>query len=360
MAGAIRVNPWNTEATAEAMRRALTMDAKEREVRHARNYKYVSTHTSERWARQLIGSIESATEGLSRKRNYGLGFGLNFKVVSVDDKFERLDHGKVLESFAGAQGERVVFLDYDGTLTAQQGCSIDIAPSNEVMATLRALRERERVTVCIVSGRDKGNLEEWFRNERLALAAEHGQFIKPADSGWWERQVELSNSWQQVALPLLESYKESTDGSTVQVKESSAAWHYACADPDFGSWQAKELMEHLVELLGHPMEVKKSSIAVEVKPRGVSKGLAVTRLLESVQSSRGPVSCVVALGDDRSDEDMFTALSQFADAQTPGKNLASFSCTVGQKPSRASFYVDDSSEVLSLLQTLAASPDPSC
>ena len=35
----------------------------------------------------------------------------------------------------------------------------------------------------------------------------------------------------------MQVYTESTDGTYIEVKESALVWHYAGADPDFGSWQ---------------------------------------------------------------------------------------------------------------------------
>lgn len=43
--------------------------------------------------------------------------------------------------------------------------------------------------------------------------------------------------WKQAALPIMETYAESTDGSFIEVKDSALVWHYRDADPDFGSWQ---------------------------------------------------------------------------------------------------------------------------
>lgn len=51
-------------------------------------------------------------------------------------------------------------------------------------------------------------------------------------------------------------YTESTDGSFIEAKESALVWHYRDADPDFGSWQAKELLDHLEGVLSNePIEV---------------------------------------------------------------------------------------------------------
>jgi hypothetical protein len=51
--------------------------------------------------------------------------------------------------------------------------------------------------------------------------------------------------------------QESTDGSWIEAKESGLVWHYRDADPDFGNWQAKELMDHLEDVLSNvPVEVR--------------------------------------------------------------------------------------------------------
>ena len=57
------------------------------------------------------------------------------------------------------------------------------------------------------------------------------------------------------AVPQL--YTESTDGSFIEAKQSALVWHYRDADPDFGSWQAKELLDHLEGVLSNePVEVR--------------------------------------------------------------------------------------------------------
>lgn len=34
-------------------------------------------------------------------------------------------------------------------------------------------------------------------------------------------------------------YTESTDGTSIEVKECALVWHYSDADPDFGAWQVR-------------------------------------------------------------------------------------------------------------------------
>ena len=63
---------------------------------------------------------------------------------------------------------------------------------------------------------------------------------------------------------------------------------------------------------------------------------------------------VLCIGDDKSDEDMFESVLNKSYASTSSSSPGIFVCTVGQKPSKASYYLDDSKEVMMLLAGLAA------
>lgn len=54
----------------------------------------------------------------------------------------------------------------------------------------------------------------------------------------------------------------------MEIKESALVWHHQDADPDFGSCQAKELLDHLESVLANePVMVKRGQFIVEVKPQ---------------------------------------------------------------------------------------------
>ena len=76
--------------------------------------------------------------------------------------------------------------------------------------------------------------------DKLGLAAEHGYFMKLTTGQDWEQQYTKGGSdfaWKEMVEPILEVYKDSTDGTYIESKESALVWHYQNADPDFGSWQ---------------------------------------------------------------------------------------------------------------------------
>lgn len=85
----------------------------------------------------------------------------------------------------------------------------------------------------------------------------------------WETCLPVTDfDWKQIAEPVMKLYTETTDGSTIETKESALVWNYQYADPDFGSCQAKELLDHLESVLANePVSVKSGQHIVEVKPQ---------------------------------------------------------------------------------------------
>ena len=88
--------------------------------------------------------------------------------------------------------------------------------------------------------------------------------------------------WKNIAEPIMELFTDATDGSSIEVKETSLVWHYEEADPDFGPSQAKELQDHLKSLLtNQPAYVKRGHQILEVNPQ-VRKLLIPSPIISSV------------------------------------------------------------------------------
>nr|GME13633.1 probable alpha,alpha-trehalose-phosphate synthase [UDP-forming] 9 [Ipomoea batatas] len=73
-----------------------------------------------------------------------------------------------------------------------------------------------------------------------------------------------------------------------------------------------------------------------------------------------PPDFVMCVGDDRSDEDMFESIVNCVSSLSLKFAPEIFACTVGQKPSRARYYLDDTADVVRMLRGLAnvSSPKP--
>lgn len=92
--------------------------------------------------------------------------------------------------------------------------------------------------------------------------------------------------------------------------------------------------------------------------QGVSKGLVAEKIFTSMAEKEKPVDFVLCIGDDRSDEDMFELIGTAVSRHILSYNTEVFGCTVGQKPSKAKYYLDDSSEVVAMLESLAEASSP--
>lgn len=357
LSGAIRVNPWNIDAVADAMDGALVMDESEKQLRHEKHYKYVSTHDVGYWARSFLQDLERTCKDHVQRRSWGIGFGLSFRVVALDPNFRKLSMEHIVSAYKRTK-TRAILLDYDGTLMPQ--ASIDKSPSSKTIEILNSLCRDKNNMVFIVSGRSRDKLAEWFFPcENLGIAAEHGYFIRLKRDEEWETCVPVVEcSWKQIAEPVMNLYTETTDGSMIDDRETSLVWCYEDADPDFGSCQAKELLDHLESVLANePVTVKSGQNIVEVKPQGVSKGLVAKRLLSTMQERGMLADFVVCIGDDRSDEDMFEEITSSINGPSIAPSAEVFACTVCQKPSKAKYYLDDSVEIVRLMQGLASVSD---
>lgn len=176
LSGAIRVNPWDIDAVAEAMNMAITMPDAEKQLRHEKHYRYVSSHDVAYWARSFMQDLERACKDHYDKRCWGIGLGLGFRVISLSPSFRKLTIDHVVSAYKRTS-RRAIFLDYDGTVVSQS--SMVRSPSPKLVDVLNGLCNDVNNTVFIVSGRGRGSLSEWLAPcEKLGLAAEHGYFLR--------------------------------------------------------------------------------------------------------------------------------------------------------------------------------------
>ncbi|RVW83817.1 putative alpha,alpha-trehalose-phosphate synthase [UDP-forming] 7 [Vitis vinifera] len=251
LSGAIRVNPWNVEATAEAMNEAISMADAEKQLRHEKHYRYVSTHDVAYWSKSFFQDMERSCKDHFRRWCWGIGLSFGFRVVALDPNFRKLSIDSIVSAYSRAKN-RAILLDYDGTVMPQT--SINKTPSEDVILILNTLCSDPRNTV-------------------LGIAAEHGYFLRWSVNEEWEICGQSNDfGWIQMAEPVMKLYTEATDGSYIETKESALVWHHQDADPGFGSSQAKEMLDHLESVLANePVAVKSGQFIVEVKPQQLYK-----------------------------------------------------------------------------------------
>lgn len=175
LSGAVRINPWNIEATAEALNEAISMADPEKQLRHEKHYKYVSLHDVAYWSRSFYQDLERTCKEHFRRRCWGIGLSFGFRVVALDPNFRKLSIDIIVSAYLRSKS-RAILLDYDGTVMPQT--SMNKRPSQEVISIINTLCADPKNIVFVVSGRGK-TLGEWLSPcSKLGIAAEHGYFMR--------------------------------------------------------------------------------------------------------------------------------------------------------------------------------------
>ncbi len=163
--------------------------------------------------------------------------------------------------------------------------------------------------------------------------------MRRSGSKEWESQDdEVRYDWKGDVLRILRLYEQATPGSHVEEKRTSLVWHYRRADEEFGAWKARQLAEELgVITADAPVQVRHGKKIVEIVSTQVSKGIAVSRLLQE----EGEKWVALCAGDDATDESMFAL-------ETPHL----LTVKVGEGPTRARYRVNDPAALRTLLRGL--------
>lgn len=315
MPEALQINPYDVEGMADAIEQALDMPEDDRRARMAGLRSRVLEHDVHRWADGFLAALELPT-------------------AAAADEAPLLTPTVLHDAIRDAS-RLVVMLDYDGTLVPIAARPELAPPDPELLELLEQLTRRPDTDVHVVSGRPRADLERWLGALKIGLHTEHGVFSRL--HGAWQRRARIPGDLRSRVQATLEQVVRNTPGSLIEVKAASLAFHYRMAEREHGAHMARELRLHLREqLAGTPLEVLPGDKVVEVRPQGINKGLAVRDILR-------PGDRALALGDDRTDEDMFNALPDDA-----------ITARVGRSPSAARWHVPDVAAVRELLRSLLA------
>jgi trehalose 6-phosphate synthase/phosphatase len=290
MGEALQVNPYDIESMAQAFHDALEMPDDERRFRMRALRQRIASRDVQNWAHGFL-------EALGSVRAEG---GKNEVVLSTREDLD------ALASRLRSAERLLLLLDYDGTLVPFARSPDLAAPDADLLALLAALAAKPGVRVHVVSGRRRETLERWLGDLPIGLHAEHGYWSRMARGEPWLATREVSMAWQEGVRKILDEATAATPGTLVEAKTASIAWHWRMAEPEIGAQRAQELWRRLEQRLqGEPVELLRGEKVIEVRPRGVTKGLVVERVLAAIER---PLPTIAAMGDDGTDDDTFRAL----------------------------------------------------
>lgn len=321
---ALLVNPYDVDGVAGAFSTALKMDRAEQVRRLAPLRSRVATYNVHRWVATFLEDLETFTLPRTREHIFPTSSVARAELLARMRQAERL----------------ILFLDYDGTLVPLVARPEAAAPDPELLRLLTLLASRPGVSLHLLSGRRREDMEEWLGSLPATLHAEHGLCSRSPGSDTWMQNLTSSDAWKSRVRPILEEFVKTTPRSMIEEKTAGLVWHYRNAEQAFAVGQAKELRLLLIELLSNvPVQVIPGNKVVEVRVQGADKGNIVARILGAETDPVLPV----AFGDDRTDEDMFSAL--------PAGGVA---VHVGYGESSAQYRLPEPSAVRSFLAGIVA------
>jgi trehalose 6-phosphate synthase/phosphatase len=248
----------------------------------------------------------------------------------------RTIENEIVQRYRGAS-RRIIFLDYDGTLVPFSKYPEMAVPGQSVLERLRRLVEDPRNTLVVVSGRNRQFLDQWLGNLPIGLAAEHGAFIR-MPQGPWISDVDADLAWKQQVLSVLQRYTDRCTGAFIEEKTFSLVWHYRNADPGVALLQSQQLKGELQALVSRDgrLQIMEGHKVIEVKRSGYDKGTVAARLL-----GQASYDFILAIGDDKTDEDLFRVLPDQA-----------LTVKIGMTASLAKFHLKDQQGVIKLMDRL--------
>jgi trehalose 6-phosphate synthase/phosphatase len=320
LSDAILVNPHDTYDIVKAIKTALIMPEQEQALRLKNMQAGLKKYAVDYWAANFLKELD---RHLHNRRQFHINK-LEESIKTVI--FDAYQHSK----------KRLIILDYDGTLMPFHVDPLAVFPDTDLIDLLLRLNADPNNRMVINSGRDKHTLEDWLGNLGIDLAAEHGVWLK--DSTEWRRTPGLSSDWKNDVRAALENIVERTPGSFIEEKEFSIAWHYRQIDKDLGEKRLREFRDVLLYLTANTeLHVLEGNKVVEVKHAGVTKGKATLNWLQM-----DDWDFILAIGDDKTDEDMFRVLPPEA-----------FSVKIGMENSEAKYHLVNTLDVRDFLTQLS-------
>jgi trehalose 6-phosphate synthase/phosphatase len=285
---ALPVNPFDIDGVAEAIHAALAMPAVERRARMAALRDRVKGLDVAAWADGFLAAAESAR------------------------RTERTRPGPAataarrLAPWLAARPRTVLFLDYDGTLTAIVDRPEAARLDPMALDALERAAAATHLDVVVVSGRALDDLRARVPVAGVTLVGNHGFEMEGPGLHWRHPDAGGARERLREAGGLLDSL--AVPGAWVEDKGLTLSWHLRPL-PEAERASAARQGAALLEGLG--LRVVAGRAVVEARPPfDWHKGLAVLQVLRARYGDEwtGRVRALY-VGDDQTDEDAFRSLA---------------------------------------------------
>lgn len=319
---AILVNPMDEDEVAEAILTALVMPVEVQRQRIDALQKRLKQYTVVHWINDFLHQLDE------------------IKIAQLSEQTRYLSASameQIRDAYRRAK-RRLILLDYDGTLVSFTLNPRESSPGQELIELLRLLCRDDSNEVAIISGRDSATLERWFGDLDINLISEHGAGIKLRNAAW-KHLLSEHQSWMEKIRPTLDTFCQRSPGSFIETKTHTLVWHYRKVEAELGFIRSRELLDSLNHMVRNTdLQVIDGNKVIEIRVAGIDKGTIAQKL-----ARREKYDFTMAIGDDKTDEDMFRSLSN-----------KTFTVKVGSGYSAAKFSLRNPSEVIRFLNQLSA------
>lgn len=333
------VNPWNISESAERLAAVLALSVDARRERHAPVLKYLNKYDATNWAASFMKrlsahsiEVQSTTVISAVKKPASTGPGGHNLPQELSDR---------------VAGKRKILLDYDGTLVPiRDKPELAVLPA-AILKKIRGWQKLENVELIIVSGRDPEFLMTQFAGLEISMAAEHGARFFDHRKGNWTTLARMNKKreWYDPARQIMQDYTFRVPDSFIERKTFGVAWHFRKSPANFAEYQSRRLVEDLEwSLLRLPVSILRGKKVVEVRMLEASKGAFVNWYRSNHDLGKKRDYIFIALGDDRTDEELFEAV------RSDGVTIK-----VGMEATHAAYRLREQSEVLPFLEQLIES-----
>ncbi|MFW6270645.1 MAG: trehalose-phosphatase [Bacillota bacterium] len=202
-----------------------------------------------------------------------------------------------------------LFLDYDGTLAEFHHNPDKAKPLRGIKKTLKKINNISAITTTIISGRSYSSLKNLIDIKNINYATTHGLEIR------FDKQKKI-NIIEEDSIPYntikkvkeyLQKYKRDTNDTKIEDKKNTIAFHYS------SNFDEKKLIKEIEKIIeGSKLEIIQGRKVIEIRPVYWNKGKTVKEIIKIISKEKEIKKgnyISIYIGDDRTDEDAFAALS---------------------------------------------------
>lgn len=323
---ALLVNPFDVDAVAEALDRAISMSADERHARMSALRDRVRARDVHAWVARFL---ESADGAIARAHAS--------PASPADDARRRLAH------WLAKRPAVALFLDYDGTLAAIAARPEEAHLSDAARAVLEEAARTPNLDTIIVSGRSLEDVRRMVGVPGLTYVGDHGFEVEGPGIAFRHPESERFRRGLDGAAEDLEA--QLVPGAWVERKGATLTYHVRGVpeqERDAAVRRAEAILRR------RRLRVTHGAMVVEGRPAvDWDKGRAVLYVLVHRHGADWPTRIrALYLGDDTTDEDAFEALHGIGRSIRVGSDRRS--------PTAADLELPDPDAVVQLLRWLAA------